>query len=85
VVVLGVPFHVTVELEVNPLPFTVKTIPVEPATTTAGARLLSTGAPETEAPTVMFTTVALLVGVTAFASVTVKLKLSDPVNPPVGV
>ena len=84
-VVLDVPFHNTVELEVNPLPFTVRTIPVDPATTTAGVRLLSIGAPEAEAPTVMVTTAALLVGVTALASVTVKLKLSDPAKPPVGV
>src|SRR5882757_9771217 len=85
VVVLDAPFHNTVELEVNPLPFTVKTIPVDPATTTAGVRLPSTGALETEAPTVTVTAAALLVVVTALASVTVKLKLSDPAKPPVGV
>src|ERR1700722_17975981 len=61
VVVLDAPFHNTVELEVNPLPFTVRTVPLDPATTTAGERLLNTGAPETEAPTVMLITAALLV------------------------
>src|SRR5271170_2695044 len=74
VVVLDAPFHNTVELEVNPLPFTVKTTPLVPATTTAGEKLFSTGAPEAEAPTVMFTATAVLVVVTALASVTVKLK-----------
>src|ERR1700678_3783037 len=85
VVVLDAPFQNTVEPEVNPLPFTVKTIPVDPAITTAGARLLRTGAPETGAATVTVTAAALLVVVTALASVTVKLKLSDPAKPPVGV
>src|ERR1700727_1042763 len=85
VVVLDAPFHSTVELEVNPLPFTVKATPVDPTTTTAGERLFSTGAPETEVPTVMVTAIAVLVVVTALASVTVKLKLSDPEKPPVGV
>jgi hypothetical protein len=85
VVVLDVPFHNTVEPEVNPLPFTVKTIPVDPATITAGVRLLSTGAPDTGAATVSVTAAALLVGVAALASVTVKLTLSDPAKPAVGV
>ena len=85
VVVLDVPFHNTVEPEVNPLPFTVKTIPVDPATITAGARLLSIGPPDTGAATVTVTAAALLVGVAALASVTVKLKLSDPAKPAVGV
>jgi hypothetical protein len=85
VVVLDAPFHNTVELEVNPLPFTVKRTPLVPATTTAGERLFSAGAPEAEAPTVTVTTAALLVVVTALTSVTVKLKLSDPEKPPVGV
>jgi hypothetical protein len=86
VVVLDVPFHNTVEPEVNPLPFTVKTIPVDPATITAGVRLLSIGPPDTgAAATVTVTAAALLVGVAALASVTVKLKLSDPAKPAVGV
>jgi hypothetical protein len=85
VVALDVPFHKTVEPEVNPLPFTVKTIPVDPATITAGVRLLSTGALDTGAATVTVTAAALLVGVAALASVTVKLKLSDPAKPAVGV
>jgi hypothetical protein len=85
VVVLDVPFHNTVEPEVNPLPFTVKTIPVDPATTTAGVRLVSTGALDTGAATVTVTAAVLLVGVAALASVTVKLKLSDPAKPAVGV
>jgi hypothetical protein len=85
VVVLDAPFHNTVEPEVNPLPFTVKTIPVDPEITTAGKRLPTIGAPETGAATVMVTAAALLVVVTALASVTVKLKLSDPAKPPVGV
>ena len=84
-VVLDVPFHNTVEPEVNPLPFTVKTIPVDPATITAGVRLLSIGPPDTGAATVSVTAAALLVGVAALASVTVKLKLSDPAKPAVGV
>jgi hypothetical protein len=85
VVVFDVPFHNTVEPEVNPLPFTVKTIPVDPATITAGVRLLSIGALDTGAATVSVTAAALLVGVAALASVTVKLKLSDPAKPAVGV
>jgi hypothetical protein len=85
VVVLDVPFHNTVEPEVNPLPFTVKTIPVDPATITAGVRLLTIGPPGTRAATVTVTAAALLVGVAALASVTVKLKLSDPAKPAVGV
>lgn len=85
VVVLDVPFHNTVELEVNPVPFTVKVIPVDPAITTAGFRLLSMGPLETGATTVMVTAAEALVGVVALASVTVKLKLSDPVKPAVGV
>jgi hypothetical protein len=85
VVVFAAPFHNTVEPVLNPLPFTVKTIPVDPETTTAGVRLLTIGAPETGAATVIFTAAALLVVVTALASVTVKLKLSDPAKPLVGV
>jgi hypothetical protein len=85
VVVLDVPFHNTVEPEVNPLPFTVKTIPVDPATITAGVRLLRIGPPDTGAATVNVTAAALLVGIAALASVTVKLKLSDPAKPAVGV
>jgi hypothetical protein len=85
VVVLDVPFHNTVEPEVNPLPFTVNTIPVDPATIMAGVRLLSIGALDTGAATVTVTAAALLVGVAALASVTVKLKLSDPAKPAVGV
>ena len=84
-VVLDVPFHNTVEAEVNPLPFTVKTAPVEPATTMAGVRLLSIGAVDVGAATVMVTVAAALAGVVALASVTVKLKLSDPVKPAAGV
>src|SRR5882757_5100900 len=64
VVVLDAPFHNTVEPEVNPLPFTVKTIPVDPATTTAGARLPTIGAPEVGAAMVMLTAAGLLVVVT---------------------
>ena len=85
VVILDAPFHNTVEPELNPLPFTVKTIPVDPAITTAGVRLLSIGALDTGATTVMVTAAALLVVVVALMSVTVKLKLSDPAKPAVGV
>ena len=85
IVALDVPFHNTVEPEVNPLPFTVRRIPVDPATITAGVRLLSIGAVDTGAATVTVTAATLLVGVAALASVTVKLKLSDPAKPAVGV
>ena len=85
VVVLDVPFHNTVEADVKPLPFTVKTVPVDPATTMAGVRLLSIGAVDTGAATVIVTVAAALAGVVALASVTVKLKLSDPVKPVAGV
>lgn len=82
---LDAPFHNTVELEVNPVPFTVRTGPVDPAITTAGFRLLNIGALEAGAATVIVTAAAALVVVVAAASVTVKLKLSVPVKPPVGV
>src|ERR1035437_1000367 len=85
VVVFAVPFNNTVAPVLNPVPFTVRTIPVEPATTTAGVTLPRMGAPETGAATVIVTAAALLVVVTALASATVKLRLSLPAYPAVGV
>src|ERR1035437_7689366 len=57
----------------------------EPATTTAGVTLPRMGAPETGAATVIVTAAALLVVVTALAFATVKLRLSLPAYPAVGV
>ena len=79
------PFHNTVAPAVNRDPFTVKAKLDAPDMTTAGERLLRVGAPDVGAATVMLTVAALPVWVIAFLSVAVKLKLSEPVYPVVGV
>jgi hypothetical protein len=78
VVGLLLPFQSTLEVEVNPLPFTVRVRAAEPIAATAGEMLPKTGTAETGACTLIVMVAALPVWMVALASVAVKVKVSDP-------